>query len=108
MEKITFDKRLKASREAYRKAYPQMIQYFAARYSWGQPCDPARAHDWATLAGYLAMIQWRGQVVPWDKQWTWPSGNHGSMAGLVGCYHDGWELLADLGLYELEDWELAA
>jgi hypothetical protein len=103
MEKITFDKRLRITREIYAKAYPQMIQYFAARYSWGQPCDPARANDWAMLCAHLAGCQWQGQDPAWDKQWAWPSGNHGSMAGMINCYHDGWALLEDLGLYESED-----
>lgn len=103
MEKIKFDKRVKVAMEAYRRAYPQMIQYFAARYSWGQPCDPRRAHDWATLAGYLAEHQWRGQEVDWGQWYEWPSGNRGTLSGLVEVYHDGWALLEDLGLYQFEE-----
>lgn len=103
---MRFDKRLKAAREAYARAYPQMIQYFAARYSWGQPCDPRRAEDWATLAGYLAECQHRGLDPAWDHSFIWPSGNKGTPAGLVNIYHDGWELLTDLGLYECEQYFL--
>jgi len=43
------DRRYKSVRLAMDKAYPQMVSYFAARYSWGQPCDPMRAKDWAYL-----------------------------------------------------------
>lgn len=110
MEKITFDKRIKWAKDRSIKGQVQMIGYFAARYSWGQPCDPLRAKDWGTLCGHLAALQWRGQDPDWDKVYAWPSGNRGTLSGLVNLYHDGWALLEDLGLWEPEDlaWDDAA
>lgn len=78
----------------------QMVNYFAARYSWGQPCDPRRADDWGTLCAYLRDCQVKGLACDFNRSWTWPSGNRGSIGGLIGIYHDGWELLAELGLVD--------
>jgi len=97
------DRRYKNVREVMEKAYPQMTRYFAARYSWGQPCDPMRAKDWAYLAGILATCNAKGQEIPWDKWFKFPSGNTGSPSGLIDCYHDGWQLLEDLGVYDPEE-----
>lgn len=97
----------------YRRAYirrtvaigeTQMASYFQARYSWGQPCDPMRSTDWGTLCAYLRKCQVEGLEVDYRKVWAWPSGNKGTIGGLVDIYHDGWQLLADLGLVDnLED-----
>jgi hypothetical protein len=103
MHKPAIDRRVKLVQEATARAYPQMLNYFQCRYSWGQPCDPKRAADWATLAGYLATCNHRAQRPGWHEVMSWPSGNTGSPAGMVEIYHDGWQLLADLGLYDLED-----
>lgn len=81
----------------------QMVRYFQARYSWGQPCDPRRAEDWGTLCAILRAGLVNGEVVDWHERLTWPSGNEGTIAGLVNVYHDGGELLADLGLINPED-----
>lgn len=102
MKAIKWDGRITWARSCYRKAYPQMINYFAARYSWGQGCDPRRAEDWATLAGYLAQCQYRAEEPEWDTVFKWPSGNTGTPRGLVDIYHDGWALLEDLGVHETE------
>lgn len=100
---LSIDRRYKFVRTVMEQAYPQMIRYYAARYSWGQPCDPMRAKDWAYLAGLLATSQCKGQPLAWDKPLRFPSGNQGSPSGLVDIYHDGWELLQDLGLYDPEE-----
>ena len=105
MHTVTIDRRYKFVRETMDRARPQMVQYFSARYSWGQPCDPQRAKDWATLAGYLATCQVKGMDPEWNKRFAWESGNQGSPSGMVDCYHDGWELLQDLGVYDPE-WSL--
>jgi len=97
------DRRYKSVRLAMDKAYPQMVSYFAARYSWGQPCDPMRAKDWAYLAGILATCQAKGEEIPWKTWIKFPSGNTGSPSGLIDCYHDGWQLLEDLGVYDPEE-----
>ena len=78
----------------------QMVSYFQARYSWGQPCDPRRAEDWGTLCAYLRDCQHKGLMADFRKVWAWPSGNKGSIAGLIDVYHDGYELLEELGLVE--------
>ena len=82
----------------------QMVRYFQARYSWGQPCDPRRAEDWGTLCAYLRDCQEKGLMADMSRTWIWPSGNKGSISGLVGIYHDGWELLDELGLVEELDY----
>lgn len=95
----------------YRKSYvnqthelgrAQMVRYFAARYSWGQPCDPRRANDWGTLCAYLRDCQQKGLMADMSRTWEWPSGNKGSIVGMMGIYHDADELLADLGLLEVD------
>jgi len=78
----------------------QMVRYFQARYSWGQPCDPRRADDWGTLCAVLRTGLAKGVEVDWHERLVWPSGNAGSIAGMVGVYHDGHELLHDLGLID--------
>jgi hypothetical protein len=103
MQKLTIDRRFSHVRQAMDKAYPQMIQYFACRYSWGQPCDPQRAKDWQALAGYLATCQCKGTDPAWRDRFAFPSGNEGSPSGLIDCYHDGWQLIQDLGLYDPEE-----
>lgn len=82
----------------------QMVNYFAARYSWGNPCSPERANDWGTLCAYLRDCQVKGLAADFGRSWTWPSGNVGSISGLIGIYHDGWELLQDLGLTDSLDY----
>lgn len=62
MEKI---KKVMDYRRSYVKhqqalGYSQMVRYFQARYSWGQPCDPRRATDWGTLCAYLRDCQVKG------------------------------------------------
>lgn len=99
MNTLIIDRRYKYVKEVEAKAYPQMIRYFAARYSWGQPCDPLRARDWQALAGYLATCQVKGVEPIWHAPFQFPSGNRGSLSGLVSCYHDGWELLDELGVH---------
>lgn len=108
MQKLTIDRRFAHVRKAMDKAYPQMIQYFACRYSWGQPCDPLRARDWAALAGYLATCQCKGMDPVWHDRFVFPSGNIGSPSGLAASYHDGWELLADLGVHDAWEDQLEA
>lgn len=78
----------------------QMVRYFAARYSWGQPCDPRRAYDWGILCAYLRDCQFNGVDPDFRTPWAWPSGNRGSLGGMIDHYHDGWELLAELGLID--------
>ena len=84
----------------YNLGRSQMVRYFQARYSWGQPCDPLRSTDWGTLCAYLRDCQEKGLMADMSRTWIWPSGNKGSISGLVGIYHDGWELLDELGLVE--------
>jgi hypothetical protein len=60
-----------------------------------------RALDWGTLCAYLRKCQVEGHEVDYRKPWVWPSGNQGSIGGLIDCYHDGWELLGDLGLVDV-------
>lgn len=103
MQKLSIDRRFSHVRQAMQKATPQMISYFASRYSWGQPCDPFRARDWEALAGYLATCQVKGLEPIWHDRFQFPSGNIGSPSGLVASYHDGWELLAELGVHDA--WE---
>lgn len=80
----------------------QMVRYFAARYSWGNPCDPNRAYDWGVLCAYLRNCQFNGVDPDYHTRWVWPSGNAVSVGGLIDNYHDGWELLAELGLIDEE------
>lgn len=82
----------------------QMKHYFMCRYSCGQQCDPKRAYDWGVLCAYLKDCQMKGLAADFRRQWLWPSGNKGSIAGLIGVYHDGHELLADQGLLDSLDW----
>ena len=82
----------------------QIVRYFAFRYSWGQPCSEARANDWGILCAYLRDCQQKGLMADFSRQWFWPSGNKGSIAALIGIYHDGGELLEELGLLEHLDW----
>ena len=82
----------------------QMVRYFQSRYSWGQPCSPQRADDWGTLCAYLRDCQVKGLSADFSRSWTWPSGNHGSISGLMGSYHDAYQLLDELGLVESLDY----
>lgn len=100
MLKPKIDNRIAWVKKVQEKAFPQMTNYFISRYSWGQGCDPKRAKDWATLAGYLATCHHKAQRPGWHEVMAWPSGNTGTPAGMVEIYHDGWELLADLGVYD--------
>jgi hypothetical protein len=75
-----------------------MVRYFQCRYSWGQPCDPRRANDWGTLCAYLRDCQVKGLAADMSKAWEWPSGNKGSISGMMRIYHDSAELLEELGL----------
>lgn len=83
----------------------QMVRYFAARYSWGQPCSPARAYDWGVTCAYLRHCQHEGMEADYRARWVWPSGNAGSVGGMIEHYHDGWELLRDLGLTESDEFD---
>jgi hypothetical protein len=100
MRKLSIDRRFRFVKDTEKAAYAQMVRYFAARYSWGQPCDPLRARDWAALAGYLATCQCKGEDPIWHDRFVFPSGNIGSPSGLTASYHDGWELLSDLGVHD--------
>lgn len=108
MKNLSIDRRYKYVRDIEAKAYSQMVSYFAARYSWGQPCDPLRARDWSALAAYLATCQSKGIEAVWHDRFQFPSGNIGSPSGLVAVYHDGWELLADLGVHDAWEDQLEA
>ena len=103
MEFIKIDRRFKDVVRVHEEARGQMVQYFAARYSWGQPCDPMRAKDWAMLAGYLMTCYKTGKPLELDERFIWPSGNRGTIRSLVNQYHDGAELLDDLGICP-EEW----
>lgn len=106
MESIrrVLDYRRSYIKQAHSAGRSQMVSYFQARYSWGQPCDPRRADDWGTLCAYLRDCQEKGLAADFSRYWEWPSGNRGSISGLIGIYHDGSELLADLGLLDELDW----
>jgi hypothetical protein len=82
----------------------QMKSYFQARYSWGQPCDPRRANDWGTLCAYLRDCQVKGLAADFNRAWEWPSGNRGSIRGMMGIYHNSHELLEELNLIENLDY----
>ena len=99
----TMDRRRAHIKHQINLGRAQMVRYFAARYSWGQPCDPRRAYDWGILCAYLRHCIYEGIEPDYRAQWIWPSGNRGSVAGLIDIYHDGWELLAELGLVETEE-----
>jgi hypothetical protein len=102
MEKIrkVLDYRRSYVKQTHELGRAQMVRYFQARYSWGQPCDPRRANDWGTLCAYLRDCQEKGLFADFRRSWVWPSGNKGSISGMLGIYHDGYELLADLGLVD--------
>lgn len=106
MEQISkvMDNRRAYVKRQRQEGIAQMKHYFMCRYSWGQPCDPKRAYDWGTLCAYLKDCQMKGLSADFSRQWLWPSGNRGSISGLIGVYHDGHELLADQGLLESLDW----
>jgi hypothetical protein len=44
----------------------------------------------------------------WHDRFVFPSGNIGSPSGLAASYHDGWELLADLGVHDAWEDQLEA
>jgi hypothetical protein len=104
--KSLIDRRIKRVRTMQAAAYVQMDRYFTARYSWGQGCDPARAHDWAALCMALDTQTYRGEYDPCEEwraeflfeRFKWPSGNVGSIVSMVRMYHDGWDLLREWGL----------
>lgn len=100
----TLDRRRSYVKHQINLGASQMVRYFASRYSWGQPCDPRRANDWGTLCAYLRDCQVKGLAADFGRSWEWPSGNRGSISGLIGHYHDGGELLADLGLMDELDY----
>ena len=106
MEKIrkVLDYRRTHIKHTHNLGASQMVRYFAARYSWGQPCDPKRANDWGTLCAYLRDCQHKGLAADFSQVWLWPSGNKGTISGLIGIYHDGGELLEELGLLDQLDW----
>jgi hypothetical protein len=106
MEKIrkVLDYRRAYVKHTHSLGYSQMVRYFAARYSWGQSCDPKRATDWGTLCAYLRDCQEKGLMADFSKSWEWPSGNKGSISGLMGIYHDSAEMLQELGLIDELDW----
>lgn len=100
----TLDRRRSYVKHQISLGAAQMVRYFSARYSWGQPCDPRRANDWGTLCAYLRDCQVKGLAADFHRKWTWPSGNVGSISGMINNYHDGWELLSDLGLTDELDY----
>lgn len=101
----TIDRRRAHIKSTINLGRAQMIRYFAARYSWGQACDPRRAYDWGIACAYLRHCQYEGIDPDYRARWIWPSGNAGSVGGLIDVYHDGWELLADLGLIDRDEEE---
>lgn len=105
MDKIekSLDKRRAHVKNLIEAGRAQMVRYFACRYSWGQPCDPRRAYDWGVLCAYLRDCQFHGVDPDYRARWVWPSGNAGTVGGLIDNYHDGWDLLADLGLVDVEE-----
>lgn len=108
-QKISFDLRLKGMKKLHEEARKQMGMYWLARYSWGQPCDPRRAEDWAALVCYLETSRRHGFAVHelLDTPFEFPSGNTGTIRSLIDVYHDGWELLEDIGVVQ-NDMEDAA
>ena len=100
MEKINYDMRFKDVRKVHDEAKRQMGAYWLSRYSWGQPCDPMRLEDWAALCANLKSKQVKGLPPSLDDRFVFPSGNSGTLASLIEHYHDGWELLEDLGLWD--------
>lgn len=101
----TIDRRRAHIKSTINLGRAQMVRYFAARYSWGQACDPRRAYDWGIACAYLRHCQYEGIDPDYRAQWIWPSGNRGSVGGLIDVYHDGWELLHDLGLTDCDEFD---
>jgi hypothetical protein len=100
-DQITFDRRFRSVRETYDDAYRQMKAYWLSRYSWGQPCDPKRAEDWATLAAHIMTVRVKEHRMPdLNVRYQFPSGNVGTISSLIDHYHDGWGLLEDLELVD--------
>lgn len=101
----TIDRRRAYIRDTIEAGRVQMVNYFAARYSWGQPCDPARANDWGVMCAHLRQCLEQGKKPDYFAQWIWPSGNRGSIMRMIDVYHDGWDLLADIGAIEREEFD---
>lgn len=95
---VRIDRRFSDVRRVLAEGAAQMNRYFLARYSWGQGCDPMRARDWGTLCAYLMTCYKTGAPLELSRPFRWPSGNVGTVSGMVGIYHDGAELLDDLGI----------
>lgn len=106
MEKIlsVLDRRRSYVKHTINLGRSQMIGYFQARYSWGQSCGPRRAYDWGVLCAYLKDCSVKGLSADFSKYWVWPSGNKGSISGLMAVYHDSSDLLSELGLLDDLNW----
>lgn len=101
---LPVDRRFKVVKDIYAKAYAQMQQYFLCRYSFGQVCCHDRANDWAVMCQSILTQQIKSGWYEMDSvdmatKHLFPSGSAGTISSLVNNYHDGWQLLVDLGLH---------